>query len=404
MSEEAGYAGKILRVDLSSGSTATVETSEYAPKFIGGRGIAAKIYWDEVSPQVDPFDPENRLLFFTGPVAGFAQLAGSRWQVCGKSPATDTKHFCYCNLGGHWGAGLKFAGYDGLIIQGKSDKPVYLLIRDDTVEIRDAASLWGKGAVRVRETLKAELGNSVRVVATGPAGDNLVSFASLQADNDSSGSCGFGAVMGSKNLKAIAVRGSGSVRAAQPERLRELARHIRQLKAGTEETSQTQAAGSKIRVEACYGCTHDGCSRTVFEASDGTRGKFMCQSGVFYQERARRYSEEPVEVAFRANRLCDDYGLDTDAIDNIIKWLSRCHQAGILNEDNTGLPLSQMGSLEFIERLVRNIALREGFVYLAAIIDAFSRKVVGYAIGKTLTAELALEALRTALATRNTLI
>jgi aldehyde:ferredoxin oxidoreductase len=361
MSKEAGYAGKILRVDLSSGSTATVDTSKYAPKFIGGRGIAAKIYWDEVSPQVDPFDPENRLLFFTGPVAGFAQLAGSRWQVCGKSPATDTKQFCYSNLGGHWGAGLKFAGYDGLIIQGQSDKPVYLLIRDDTVEIRDAVSLWGKGAVRVRETLKAELGNSVRVVAAGPAGDNLVSFASLQADNDSSGSCGFGAVMGSKNLKAIAVRGSGSVRAAQPERLRELARHIRQLKAGTEETSQAQAAGSKIRVEACYGCTHDGCSRTVFEASDGTRGKFMCQSGVFYQERARRYSEEPVEVAFRANRLCDDYGLDTDAIDNIIKWLSRCHQAGILNEDNTGLPLSQMGSLEFIERLVRNIALREGF-------------------------------------------
>ncbi len=169
MSEEAGYAGKILRVDLSSGSTTTVETSEHAPKFIGGRGIAAKIYWDEVSPQVDPFDPENRLLFFTGPVAGFAQLAGSRWQACGKSPATDTKHFCYCNLGGHWGAGLKFAGFDALVVNGKAAKPTYLFIHDGLCEYGDAGDLWGLDTIEVRESLKTKLGQDVRVVATGPA-------------------------------------------------------------------------------------------------------------------------------------------------------------------------------------------------------------------------------------------
>jgi len=360
MSQEAGYAGKILRVDLSSGSVSSARTLDHAERFVGGRGIAAKIYWDEVSPEIGAFDPQNRLIFVTGPLAGFTGLAGSRWQVCGKSPATDTEQFCYSNLGGSWGAQLKFAGYDGLIIQGKADKPVYLAIEDDTVEIRDASHLWGKSTLSVREILKAELGNSVRVVATGPAGEHLVSFASLLADNDASGSCGFGAVMGSKNLKAIAVRGSGSVRAAQPDRLRELVNYIRQLKEGPVPAGLPVGQGVKMKQEACYGCIR-GCQRYVFEAADGTRGKYMCQSGVFYTERARRYYGEWNEVSFRANRLCDDYGLDTNAIETIIMWLSRCRRVGILNDDNTGIPLSQMGSLEFIESLVRKIALREDF-------------------------------------------
>ncbi len=360
MSEEAGYAGKILRVDLSSGNVSFVRTQQYASRFLGGRGIAAKVYWDEVSPDSGPFDPENRLLLFTGPLAGFPGLASSRWQVCGKSPATDREHFCYCNLGGHWGVQLKFAGYDGLIIQGKSDKPAYLSIQDDTINIRDASALWGKGAVQVRETLKAELGNSVRVLATGPAGEHLVSFASLLADNDASGSCGFGAVMGSKNLKAIVVRGSGSVRAAQPERLQELTNYVRKLKEGPVETRPLPFPGAKRRRDPCYGCTQN-CNRFVFEASDGTHGKFMCQASVFYQERARRYYGEQNEVPFRATRLCDQYGLDTNVVEPMIMWLSRCQRAGILNDDNSGMPLSKMGSLEFIETLLQKIALREGF-------------------------------------------
>ncbi len=359
MTEEAGYAGNILRVDLSSRSTTLVDTSEYASRFLGGRGIATKIYWDEVSPDTGALDPQNRLLFFTGPLAGFRGLASTRWQVCGKSPATDTEQFCYCNLGGDWGVQLKFAGYDGLVIQGKSDKPVYLSIQDDAIEIRDASSLWGRGAVQVRETLKAELGNSVRVVAAGRAGDHLVSFASLLADNDASGSCGFGAVMGSKNLKAIAVRGSGSLRAAQPERLRTLARHIRELKEDEEQTREIQVSGARMKREPCWGCSH--CNRSVLELPDGSRGKYMCQSSIFYQERARRYYGEWNEVPFRATRLCDDYGLDTMVIETMIMWLSRCRQAGILNDDNTGIPLSKLGSLEFIETLVQKISLREGF-------------------------------------------
>jgi aldehyde:ferredoxin oxidoreductase len=178
--ETSGYAGKILRLDLSSGSKAELATPDYTDRFLGGRGVAAKIYWDGVSPKANAFDAENRLIFATGPLAGLPTLGGSRWQVCAKSPETIPEHFCYCNLGGRWGAELKFAGYDALVIAGKSDKPVYLLLYGDTVELKDASGLWGKGAIQTKEILKSELGSSARVVAIGPAGKIwLHSLASL---------------------------------------------------------------------------------------------------------------------------------------------------------------------------------------------------------------------------------
>lgn len=384
MFAEAAYAGKILKVDLSSGSVTRANTSDYAPRFLGGRGIAAKIYWDEVSPDTGALDPENRLLFSTGPLAGFTGLTSSRWQVCAKSPATDTEQFCYANLGGNWGVNLKFAGYDGLVIQGKADKPVYLSIQSNTVEIRDAASLWGKGAVTVREALKAELGNSARVLATGPAGDHMVSFASLLADNDASASCGFGAVMGSKNLKAIVVRGRSSFKAAQPERLQKLSHHIRELQTERVVDRPVLVKGGKLLRKACWGCPH-GCNRIIYEAVDGTQGKFMCQASVFYTERARRYYGESTEVPFRATQLCNDYCLDTNVIETMIMWLSRCQRAGILNDDNTGIPMSKMGSLEFIETLLRKIAFREGFGDVLAQGLARAAQTVGKAAQELIT-------------------
>jgi aldehyde:ferredoxin oxidoreductase len=360
MSITPGFAGKILKIDLSSRSVSHIPTQDYGTRFIGGRGIAAKIYWDEVSPKTGPFDPENRLLLFTGPLAGFPGLAGSRWTVCGKSPTTDQEGFCYSNLGGGFGARLKFAGYDGIVVYGKSDRPVYLLIRDDDIEIRDAAALWGKGAAQVRQALKAELGKSVKVVVTGPAGENLVPLATLLADQDASASCGFGAVMGSKNLKAIAVAGTGRVKAADPDRLREVTRHIREMRKGYPRIIYPKATPPKMKWDFCYGCIR-GCGRAVFETPDGNRGKLLCGSGIFYQEKARKYYGEYNDVQFRATRLCDDYGLDTEAIDGLIMWLSRCYKAGILGDDSTGIPLSKMGSYEFIEALVRKTALKEGF-------------------------------------------
>ena len=187
MATEFGYTGKILRVDLSSGGTSDIATIDYADRFLGGRGIAEKIYWDEVSPDTRAFDPENRLLFVTGPLTGVAGLASSRLQVCGKSPATTPEHFCYASLGGSWGPYLKFAGYDGIVVQGKSDKPVYLFLHDGICEIRDASHIWGKGSIKVREQLKDELGRATNVLANGPAGDNMVVFATLLADNDAVG-------------------------------------------------------------------------------------------------------------------------------------------------------------------------------------------------------------------------
>ena len=161
-----GYAGDILRVDLSSGGFEKIPTAEYAGDLIGGRGIAAALYWDEVPPDTGALDPENRLILMTGPLAGVPGLAGSRWTICGKSPATEPELFCYSNLGGRWGARLKSSGRDGIVIQGASPKPVYLYIDEDRAELRDASHLWGKGAAETRETLKGELGKSTSVLAT----------------------------------------------------------------------------------------------------------------------------------------------------------------------------------------------------------------------------------------------
>jgi len=334
-----------------------VPTSNYTDRFVGGRGIAAKIYWDEVPPEIDAFDPENRLIIMTGPMAGYSGVAGSMWQICGKSAATNPERFCYGGLGGSWGAYLKFAGYDGIVIQGKAESPVYLFIQDGVVELRDASALWGRDSVEVRHLLKGKLGKSVRIVAIGPAGENLVSFATVLADDDASG-YGFGAVMGSKNLKAVVVRGRGGRSAvANPQRLRELTKYVRKLRPRGVLSSH-MVEGNKPQL--CYGCV-SGCARGIYEATDGDKGKFFCQSHHLYIDPAFSYYGERNDVPFHANRLCDKYGLDTSVLQSMITWLSVCYQAGVLTDERTGIPLSKWGSMEFIETLLKKISLREGF-------------------------------------------
>lgn len=370
MSKEHGYAGKILRVDLSSGHSYTVPTAHYA-EFVGGRGIGAKVHWDEVPPEVKPLDPENRLTFVTGPLTGFAGFASSRWQVCGKSPATEPEQFCYCNLGGTWGVALKFVGYDGIVIRGRANRPVYLLVEESGAEVRDAGHLWGKGAIEAREILKSELGESVNVVACGQAGENMVAAASLLADEDASGSGGLGAVMGSKNLKAIAVvKGAKKLTAANPERLRELIRYYRWLLGDRPELIDYFARyqpvdASKVRKQYCWGCPGP-CSRISWKTDDGADGKFFCQSAMLYQGRARKYYGREGDVPFQVTKLCDNYGLDTRAVHVIMSWLSKCYRAGIVTEEETGIPISRVGSLEFATSLLHKIALREGFGDLLA--------------------------------------
>jgi aldehyde:ferredoxin oxidoreductase len=365
MSSSPCYAGRILRVDLSSGRISTIPTSDYV-SFVGGRGLAAKFHWDEVSPDVGALDPENRLTFFTGPLAGFAGFGSSRWQVCGKSPATSPEHFCYSNLGGTWGVALKSAGYDGIIVHGRSEKPVYLLVNQDGAEIRDAGHLWGRGAIETREHLKTELKGAVNVVACGQAGEKAVVIASVLADKDSSGSSGFGAVMGSKHLKAIAVmKGDTRLVAAHPDKLRDLVRYYSHL-LGNRDADYFTIPG-KTKRDSCWGCPGI-CGRIAWKAADGTEGKYFCQSALMYQIRAAQYygQGKEADVPFRVTKLCDNYGIDTMAVHVIMSWLSRCYREGLLTEQETGLPLSKSGSLEYAEALVRSIALREGFGDLLA--------------------------------------
>jgi aldehyde:ferredoxin oxidoreductase len=355
-----GYAGSILVCDLSRQGTTRIPTSEYTRTFLGGRGLAARLYWQQAIPDGAALDPANPLIIATGPLAGFTGLAGSRWQICAKSPSIMPESFSYSNFGGSWGAYLKFAGFDALVIKGLAEKPTYLFLHDGVCELRDARHLWGMGTVQVREALKNELGQNVRVLTIGPAGENQVSFASLLADDDASGSSGFGAVMGSRNLKAVVVAGTKRPEAADPAGLRQLTDFLRELKRRSPQETPSPPQGMKARRQACFGCIA-GCARSLLETAGGRRGKYLCTSGFFYESPAYGYYHGLNEVPFLATRLCDGYGLDANVIEAMIAWLARCYRDGILSDEDGGIPLSRIGSLEFIEELVRKIALRQDF-------------------------------------------
>ena len=374
-----GYAGKILWVDLSSGKITESSSLEYSDKFLGGRGLAAKIYWDNVPPETEAFDEANIIVFACGPLAGLSMISSSRWTVCGKSPKSPGT-FNYGSFGGTWGAEMKFAGYDAIVVQGKSDKPVYLSINDGTAELKDASSLWGKGAIEARGILKSEMGKSLRVVAIGPAGENMVIFSLLTADNEATGSAGLGAVMGSKKLKAIAVRGTRrKVNVAHPEKFKELQHYFRDSGRNFPEflnrwvrdpfNEFKVVPGPEMKKDPCYGCL-GRCPRKVYQAADGRKGKFFCHSAYFYQPWADRYygdwNENPNDIPFNATQLCDDYGLEVKAVDLTISWLQACYEAGIITDESIGIPISKLGSMEFIETLVQKISFREGFGDLLA--------------------------------------
>ncbi len=357
-----GYAGQILRIDLSSGQITSIPTSDYADKFLGGRGIAAKIHWDEVPSNVCSLDPENRLVFMTGPLAAFPAVGGSRWQISAKSPFGLREHCLYSNFGGGWGAKLKLAGCDGLVVQGKADKPVYILIDEGKAQIRDGSSLWGKGNLETRNVLKDEVADS-SVLSIGPAGEKLSNMATILAENDASGSAGLGAVMGSKKLKAIAVRGNRKLMPGNQEQFDGIIKHFQHLRnypTILPRGVSHSLVGGKLKKDYCFGCVV-GCNRAVYQADDGKKGKFMCQAASFYDHWATKYYGQVSEVPFYATKLCDDYGVCTKALLMLIIWLSSCFKAGIVNENDTGIPLSKLGSMEYIQALLKTISSGEGF-------------------------------------------
>ena len=217
-----GWCGKILKVDLTDSRICELETMNYADRFLGGRGIATKIYWDEVESQLTAFDPENYLIFMSGPLGASGAQGASRFVVAGKSPMLVPEGFCYGNLGGFFGPYLKRAGYDGIVISGRSQKPVYLWINDGKVKILNASMIWSKGVYAVGDILKQTHGKNVRYKTTGVAGENMCRSANLMTDNEGSATAGFGAEMGSKKLKADAVSGTGNTMVSDPGELKPL--------------------------------------------------------------------------------------------------------------------------------------------------------------------------------------
>lgn len=213
-----GWVGKILKIDLSTGDVTIVPTDNYVPQFIGGRALAARLYWEEVPPDCAAFDPENALIFATGVATG-TLAPGQRLAVATKSPYMVPECYQYSVMGGHWGSELKFAGFDAIVIRGKAKEPVYVWIRDGEVQILKADRLWGLTTSETDAQIRSLWGDKVRSLVIGPAGENLVRTAVILEGSHATGLGGFGAVMGSKNLKAVVVRGTGSVKVAKPQAL-----------------------------------------------------------------------------------------------------------------------------------------------------------------------------------------
>jgi aldehyde:ferredoxin oxidoreductase len=356
-----GYAGQILKINISDGGISKTDTADYADKYIGGHGIAARLYWEMVPADAGAYDAENCLVCASGPVAGFPRFAGFRWKICGKTKQNNPESFSHGNIGERWGAYLKFAGYDALAVQGKAEKSVYIFINGDKVEIRDATGFRGMTSFDTIDALKAELGKNVSVLTIGPAAENLVVFSTVTSDDNTSGSGGMGTVMGSKNLKAIVIAaGDKRPEAADPERLRKLADYIRTLRPPQEDMASPWEIPGLTKAHACYGCGI-GCSRQMYPGKDGRRYKSFCQAtGVYAGPVQKRYGGFN-EAQLFGIQCSDGYGFDSSVFKGLIDWLSACYEKGLISEKETGLKFSELGTVEFMEALSRKIAFREGF-------------------------------------------
>jgi len=370
MNKANGWAGSLLHVDLTSREVDTTDSMEHTHDFIGGRLLASRVYWDELPNGRGALDSENLLMIMTGPLTGTTATACSRWVICAKSPYSYPDQYGFGNAGGFLGAALKFAGYDGLIVRGRAKELSYLLIENEKVEIRDARGLSGLTSDQTMKKLNETHGSKARVVCIGPAGENMVRFAIASTDQGGTISNGMGAVMGSKNLKAIVVAGNKKVSVAFPEKLDQINKRIRFLRKGLNESvyiTEPMIEGiEKVKSTPCYACP-SGCARATFKHTSGkVEVRKGCQSAYFYVPWDQMYNGSATENPFLATSLCNRSGLCTAEMANIIHWLHNCFEEGILSEDETSLPLSKIGSLEFIEALVDMITNKKGFGELLA--------------------------------------
>lgn len=387
MAKSYGWTGKILRVDLTNEKLTDVPTSDYSEKFVGGTGIIAKIIWDEIPSRVSAFDPENRLVFMTGPMAGTIVPASSRVHVGFISPMSyPTEDYVRSNFGGHWGAELKFAGYDGIIIQGKASRPVWLWINDGKAEIRDASKYWGTDIYSTQRTIRKDMGSDrVQTLSIGQGGENLVRFAVLGTDNGNfAGVGGSGAVMGSKNLKAIAVKGSLPVEVAKPDELFDYAYKIRRLvyqpdarppyglylfgshRMGHGTTEDRALSDSlmndTLKSRACYGCPY--ACRPFWSTPDGvTPGLSNFCSGASGIARIPDFQKHGkyTTAYVKAFGITDALGLDAREVQRMCTWLRDCYTAGLLSPEEIGITFDDAGEYECTERMVKKLAFRDGY-------------------------------------------
>jgi aldehyde:ferredoxin oxidoreductase len=389
------YAGSILKINLSSNNIDKEPTSTYTKSFLGGRGINIKLLCDHISKGVDPLGPGNVLIFGVGPLGG-TTISSGRTEVTAKSP--ETGFLGSSNFGGYFASELKFAGYDHIVITGKAKEPIYLWIDNDQVELRDASSIWGKDTYEAPELIQQEVGNpEAKVACIGPAGERLVRFASIQHElGHGAGRTGMGAVMGSKNLKAIAVRGTKGLKLADPTRFIAIATQLKEIvesdpkcmqkalkggiesydewvrKKGMESLAITLSAsgeGSKLelprahaiyekfrsRKAGCYGCPIQCMDQ--YQEDQQKSGVISCALYPDFTYQVRCFdSDTSLECAIK----CQKYGMDSMSTGVIISWLMELCENGIITEEDTdGIPM-EWGSPEAIRGMVEKIAFRDG--------------------------------------------
>jgi aldehyde:ferredoxin oxidoreductase len=357
-----GWWGKILSVDLSSETVTELDTQPYAQRFLGGRGIATRLYWEHVPAHAGAFDPVNHLIFMTGPLTATGAQGASRFEIVGKSPMLMPEGFCYGNMGGYWGPALKRAGFDGLIISGKANRSVYLFISGGNATLEDATDIHPEGVTQVGEYLKKKHGSKTHFITTGPAGMNLCRSANLMTDNEGSATGGFGAVFGSKNLKAIAVVGTQSPTVSNSEALKELNRITIQL--NKRDTSFNPYPPDQISREgkaSCFQCGLDCTMRSTYRTKSNKEVVRKCQAMFVYYPWVMGRPGEPAETALDATGLCNDLSLCTMEMANIVQWISTGYKKGYFSNAQTGLEIEKLGTWAFFENLCNMIAYRKGF-------------------------------------------
>ena len=366
MKEFFGWTGKILRINLSNHSVDERSSMTYASRFIGGRGLASRMYWDELNPPLSAFDPDNHLYFMTGPLCGTQAPAASRWIVLGKSPMAVPEQYASANLGGSFGAVLKWAGLDGLDIYGASPKPVFLVIEQDgTCRFEDAGRLWGKDCFDTIAALEKQYGDTARVAAISRAGEMKVRFANIIGSDGVSATKGFGAVMGSKNLKAIVVRAEKApLRPARPEAFKQVRKDITALWSGEESGRFWNELNlediEKKKDIPCYACPGI-CRRGLYESTGGEQGiRKPCVSAYFYYKEEMAKTGRMAEATFHATNVANRDGLCVLDLRFMLFWLPEAIRRGLVDPKATGLELELLGTPAWIENLSALIISRKG--------------------------------------------